>query len=293
MSGEKNFLNYDIGGITLILPADHKLPIWQSDHPKYDKFVPFLVKKLPIGAGVLDIGANCGDTIASMVTANPQLQYHAVEPSDNFYKYLEDNIAKIKESFPATLITYSKNLIGNTPGKYFLVEQEGCTASAVEINKAPSENEIKPTVLNKIKLSLLVEKLHKSFNLKFIKIDTDGWDYDVIDSGLEIINQFKPILFFECDPRSEKACASYQATFRQLHNTGYTHFYIFDNFGGYIFSTTDLSTLSALMFYCFREQATRTIYYIDILAITQTDLTFTASVIEEFRQQNFKKPDHR
>ena len=276
---------YKINGLVIQLPRGHRLPLYQAKFKRYDKFLPFIAKRLLAGDGVIDIGANCGDTIASLVSVGAGLQYHAVEPSDNYQKYLKLNTETIKKSFPLVSITCVKCLVGKSGGAYSLVEKNG-TASVAKINDKDTPVGGDNAILTKTTLNDLVKSLDDKFKLRLLKTDTDGSDWDVIDSGLEIIKEAKPILFFECDPQDVEAFSSYQSTFEKLSNLGYNNFYIFDNYGEYISSVKESRSLVDFMRYYFKKPK-RTIFYIDIMACVSMDVPLVEAAIEEFNQTSF------
>jgi tRNA G46 methylase TrmB len=56
------------------------LPIYQRAHPKYDRFLPHLVKYFNSAKYiVVDIGANVGDSLAGMIEKNSKLNF--INPS--------------------------------------------------------------------------------------------------------------------------------------------------------------------------------------------------------------------
>ena len=63
----------------------HKLQDLQRNYPYYDKFLNHFVKYLPSGSIVVDVGANVGDTLLSMVSSNSKLEYLCIEADDNFF----------------------------------------------------------------------------------------------------------------------------------------------------------------------------------------------------------------
>jgi FkbM family methyltransferase len=272
--------DYTINGLVLKLPMGHRLPFYQAKFAKYDKFLSYIVKRLEAGSSVLDIGANCGDTLAAIVPAGPRLRYYAVEPSDNYYKYLEQNIETIRKAFPLVSLAYTKSLVGNSDGLYTLIEKGG-TATAVKVQKQDDVAEKNSKSLAKTSLTQLVKAQDSQFRLRLLKTDTDGMDWDVINSGLEVIKDAHPILFFECDPQNTEAFLAYQSTFEKLNNLGYNHFYIFDNYGEYVCSLNKVSPLVDFMRYCYAQDQ-RTIHYIDVLACVAKDAALVESAINEF-----------
>jgi tRNA G46 methylase TrmB len=79
---------YELGRLLIHLPRYHKLPEYQQRHRQYDRFLPHLIKDLDHDDIVIDVGANCGDTLAGMVSKNPKLHYICIEPDNEFYSYL-------------------------------------------------------------------------------------------------------------------------------------------------------------------------------------------------------------
>src|SRR5260221_6312403 len=91
---------YRYRNFSIRLPADHLLPFYQSMYGTYDKFLPHLVRYLQPPATVIDVGANCGDTLAGMYDANDRLSYISVEPDEAFFQYLSENALRMRNSNP-------------------------------------------------------------------------------------------------------------------------------------------------------------------------------------------------
>ena len=64
---------YRFADFSIVLPADHALPIYQKAHRLYDRFLPHLSKYIESGSTVIDVGANCGDTVAAMFAARSKI----------------------------------------------------------------------------------------------------------------------------------------------------------------------------------------------------------------------------
>src|ERR1700728_3258116 len=103
---------YRYRNVSIQLPADHLLPFYQSMHGTYDKFLPHLVRYLQPYATVIDVGANCGDTLASMYDANDRLNFICVEPDEVFFRYLSENALRMRISNPGASIRLYKALVG-------------------------------------------------------------------------------------------------------------------------------------------------------------------------------------
>src|SRR3981189_2700602 len=70
---------------------------------------------------------------------------------------------------------------------------------------------------------------------RLIKTDTDGTDFDILLSSLDVIGACRPILYFEYKPdiRQDGIAQSIQAI-TALRAAGYTRFLVYDNFGNYL-----------------------------------------------------------
>jgi len=116
----KKFLNintiYKIGEIEILLPSDHLLPSYQKKHRTYDRFLYYLVSSLEDDSSVIDVGANIGDTVCSMIQSNSHLNYYCIEGDNYFYSYLLKNIKKIEKNLKdnklLSKIKCFNNLIG-------------------------------------------------------------------------------------------------------------------------------------------------------------------------------------
>jgi hypothetical protein len=96
----------------IFLPSDHKLPIYMLAHPKYDRFLPHLVKYIDGNKTVIDVGANCADTLASLVDKNQSLLFFCIEPDPYFYDFMINNINLMKIKYPKINVLTVKSLVG-------------------------------------------------------------------------------------------------------------------------------------------------------------------------------------
>lgn len=244
------------------LPAYHFLPVYQRIHPKYDRFLPHLVKYFPNESSIVDVGANCGDTLAGMVDKNPKLQYICVEPDQDFYDELQSNIYRIKEAHPNLNVVIKKNLVGKSIKNVSLDGFGGTKHAVVGMGSLMTKSldeilgEINPTTV------------------RLLKSDVDGFDYDVIDSARKFIESKHPIIFFECQNNFEYQKKGFEGTIAWLKSIGYIDWVLFDNFGELVLRTDNIENVYQLINYVWPQNnrlATRTIYYFDILACVRDD----------------------
>jgi FkbM family methyltransferase len=221
---------------------------------------------------VIDIGSNVGDTLAGMAEKNIAVKYICIEADEQFYTYLEKNVKKIKNSIHDLNVETIRALIGQNISNVTL-DGTGETKHAV-IGK---EGSIKSLPLNKV--------ISEIENVRILKSDVDGFDYDVLDSSMLIIERKKPIIFFECQFNFEYQKKGYFKTLKKLEDADYCDWTIFDNFGEVVLRTSSLNVVYQLMQYIWQqntEQATRTIYYYDILAVNSKDSELITRVLKEY-----------
>mgnify|MGYP001766022705 CR=1 FL=1 len=258
---------------SIVLPADHKLPIYQLRHPRYDRFLPHLVKSIESNSIIIDVGANCGDTLAGMVVENSEAKYICIEPDTAFHHELLSNITRIKIAHPNLDVLTVKHLVGKSLSNVSL-EGTGGTKHAV-VGKGTD-------------VAIPLDEILKGIPcppVRLLKIDVDGFDYDVIDSAQALLFSQQPILFFECQYDFEYQKVGYKKTIQWLNSIGYTDWTLFDNFGEVMLRTNVIHQIFQLMEYIWRQNtqsATRTIFYYDILAGTRKDADLISEALNTY-----------
>lgn len=272
--GQKN--EYVIGGIKISLPREHLLPEYQRDHPLYDRFLPHMARFLRTDGVVVDVGANVGDTVAAMVSANPGARYICVEPDPMFFSHLEANIAQIEGQRAGAHIEPVCALIGCA------ITAADLTGGGGSRHACPGETAAIPTVT----LDRLLADRDIRDHVRMIKSDVDGFDYDVLDSAAETIRQHAPLLYFECQCDSTSQRSGFAATLSRLEGLGYCDWSVFDNFGALLLRTGDLATVSQLIDYAWQQRsaalAKPTIYYVDVLAAQKADIEWVSEVLASY-----------
>lgn len=270
-----NEIKYKIGNYEIFLPIQHSLPRFQSEHRLYDKFLPILAKHLPSEKTVIDVGANVGDTLFSMIQ-NSNSRYLCIEPSDEFYSYLEKNISLLNKEEKSKIELYKKIIgTGSFSGK--IVENIFGTASLQILENDPHL----PPIIALDKL------ISDKSEIILIKVDTDGFDYDVLLSAKEICKIAHPILYWENEVKTNTQREGFFKLYEQLQIAGYNHIFIFDNFGNVMIEDRNFDTLKNLTNYVYsmnNQNCTRTIYYNDVLAVTTQNLEIAKNAISEYRK---------
>ncbi len=261
------------GRFSVRLPPGHLLPVYQRKHPSYDRFLPLLAGHLQAGSTVIDIGANCGDTVAAMAAQNPHLYYLCVEPDEVFHRYLQSNITLMQTVAPDLRIEAVMAMVGKE------VTNAGLAGSGGTKHALPGAGALAATSLDEISLT------GDRPPVRLLKSDVDGFDYDVINSASELIRRDRPLLFYECQFFDETQRTGFENLMASLGEAGYMRWTLFDNFGEVMLSDTSPAQIKQLMAYAWRQnqkRATRTVYYYDVLAAVPADAALVDRVLGEY-----------
>lgn len=266
-------IRHQCDGLEIELPPGHLLPLYHRKHPQYDRFLPFMVRHLGREGLVIDVGANVGDTLASMVASNPHLDYVCVEPDDEFFCYLERNANRVRDAFDGIHVTLVKELIGcQMQG----VSLEGKNGTRTIVQGAGG------SLVSKRLDAVVKPSLHGSVRL--LKSDVDGFDADVIQSADAMLRASRPILYFEMHHVNEAQKQSFIDLLAYAKSLGYDEWVVFDNFGAKLLRTHDLDALSQLIHYVHLQNAgvsTRTMFYFDVLSFSSRDAGVVDSALRD------------
>jgi hypothetical protein len=118
-----------------------------------------------------------------------------------------------------------------------------------------------------------------------LKVDTDGFDADVISSGMSMIETSQLMLFWE---GGTSDAIAFESMYEKLAAAGYDRFWIFDNFGNLILNecgTKELKDFDRYVASQYRHHCTRTIFYIDVLASTSKTIVEARIAIAKYRRE--------
>lgn len=266
-------------GLSICLPSGHQLPTYQQSHRLYDRFLPHLAAYLEPQSVVVDVGANCGDTLAAMLSTSDELQFICIEPDDEFIQYLTKNVEEIRKVIPGISVQVDKSFVGKA------VTTAALTGSGGSRHAIASDQAVTGHTLHSAQtLDCLIAK-YSVESVRLLKSDVDGYDFDVIDSAFSTIEKCLPLLYFECQLDHDFQKHGYEATLNSLAALNYRYWAIFDNFGELILETDDVSMIMQLLDYTWRlncKRSTRTIYYLDIFSSHNGDMEFARRVIQEY-----------
>lgn len=285
------------GDLQIEHPVSHPWPVYIASIPLYDRFFPRLCANLNKGV-VIDIGANIGDTVCMIRSAGSQHQIVAVEPNALFHRLMTKNISvnSLKDikiyQYPISSRHQSIRLSQDTNLSTANAKPDQPTLE-MQSNDEILETRTFSDILNDFQLP--------AKEIRAIKIDTDGYDWDVLDSVYNWLTQQPescteiPLIFYEhqtyltsngpLDEMREMREDDYIRALQTLRNIGYTNYFIFDNFGTLVSHVSDLSFLSGLARYprhSERFNQRSTIYYFDVLLCTDSHLAVVERTISEY-----------
>lgn len=261
-----------IGNYELAYPPKHQLPEFLRLHPLYDRFIPCLVEYLETKTLILDIGANIGDTtLAILQTCENDIL--SIEPDELYFEYLQKNLKRLPLELRGRA-SIVKAFIGT--GKYDGHYRHYEGTGFLEFDKLSNE----PHSFMSLD-SLISDKA-----VSFIKVDTDGMDFDVLLSGKKGIKKLEPILFWENYLIDEKQKEGFEELYNFLLSVGYSRFHVFDNFGNLLLKNTCIGSIKSINEYLLSQKKIDgmiSIFYVDIVASTVSKSHILDMAIENFK----------
>jgi len=269
---------YEIEGYNLLFPYSHKLPKYQYDFKNYDRKLKIIVEQIEKhtisnNSIIIDVGANVGDTAALIRNYTDSL-ICCIEGDEIYLKYLRENIKLFdKVLLVETYVSGPDHVAG-------IISRGKGTARIVTDSEADDFD----NMLNTKQLSTILNEAKLKFeNVELLKIDTDGFDFQILLANKHLIEKFKPNLYFEYDISFNKDDYSNSLTLMKLLDTLCYKLIIYDNFGNLLeIIQNDFSSrfeiLNEYLISCRKNGGG--IYYFDIFA------TINFSLIEQIRKSD-------
>ncbi len=190
--------------------------------------VDFFKKFIKKGDLVIDIGANIGDTTVPMALAagNTGIAL-GFDPNPYVYKILEINSSLNKEKQHIIPLPYA---ITVDDQEFYYVSSEASFANgAISSTKESMHGKfIFPDKIKGVNLQSLLEKNYnnKLDSFSFIKIDTEGYDKEIIKSLSGLIQKYKPVIVAESFGKSSPKAK--EELYDVIEKHGYEIFYFED-----------------------------------------------------------------
>lgn len=260
-----------VGNIVIKSPAKHSLRGLQKVQPYRNLDVGITAKcvseKYP-GETIIDIGANIGDT-AAMIASYSSNPLVLVEPSDYFHEILLENVkylgnvTRIEKCFVSdkTVLRGTLRHWGGT-AQFQTLEHGGQAFYSKRLDEI-------------------------SENARLVKIDTDGFDFSIINSGIDWLSRVQPLLYYENEIRDLESLHESNDVLKNLSKVGYDYFIVWDDPGFHIISTSALDALFGLNRYLFKlwtSNYPKTISNYNILCVPSRDKDIFQAVTKYYME---------
>lgn len=267
----------EIGRHRIRLPRGSMLNEYRSNHRHYDfalgEIAAVVYDRYPT-LHAIDIGANVGDT-AALIRIHTDIPVLCIEGDAALLPLLRRNAASMGPS-----VEIEPSFVGceNVFADLSRVSARGLNASLVDA-LAPEWSANRVRFLS---LETIVRKHSHFINAKLLKIDTEGFDFDIIRSSTKFLQRARPVLFFEYDPslRSDALDGGIR-TLDFLIEHGYCKFLYYDNFGNLLLELMAAERTKMADLHAYLASNRRfgvAIYYFDICAIHKEDAEIVADI---------------
>lgn len=185
---------------------------------------------IPEGSLAIDIGTNIGDTTVPMgLAAGKTGLVLGFEPNPHILKVVTVNAGLNKDKTNIEILPYA---IAEKEAEFYYSSSEASLSNG-GISDQPTSTHGTYTLPHKIKAVNLENFLEQQYSqwlpkLSFIKIDTEGYDMEIIHSIQSLLNRFHPVVEAECF--SKLTIQQRNELYDCIVNQGYEIYY-FDDLG--------------------------------------------------------------
>ncbi|SEG20589.1 methyltransferase, FkbM family [Bryocella elongata] len=232
--GSRRTVKCVVYGQSLQMPAEHPLPGILVVNPQYNR--PLALTAQAIAAehtpssmlAAVDVGANIGDTVAILEEALPgRFAYLCIEPEEEIAGLCTAN----HEANSRVVVT--RAFVGEQEGAEVYLEDDGRANPTTRV----AAHGVAMGTLRRLD-SLALPFVESRNGLALIKVDTEGFDFAVLRSGVELLRRYHPVLFFEWFPRLLQEDPLDGLRF--LNSLGYEHMVFFTNRGDFYCAASGL-----------------------------------------------------
>lgn len=215
-------VRYRLEGIDILLPSDHRLPLYQNWFAQHGGQLKRLAEAVLLDRpekSYVDIGANVGDTAAVVRSAvrNPIL---CIEGSATYQPFLIENSAILGPD-----VAIETSYVG--PDDSGIVGVEVMSGGTGRIVAGDGAARIRTRSMS----SIMADHAGLS-DCGLIKVDTDGHDYAILCGSLDWLSSQRPTVLFEYAPRfAVPNGPTGPDTLRALAGIGYSGALWYDNTG--------------------------------------------------------------
>lgn len=267
--------SFVIGGKTIYT---NNPPLAESyrNHPETNRAstrVMQVIKQFHNSFQAVDVGANCGDTIAFLFDGWSG-KVLAVEPDEHCQVWLKRNWGQDAR------VKITQKWLGSEHKVMKVNASKTGWNTTLESGGSEGGQQIELNTLDE-----LIAAERDFTNVKFIKIDTEGYDAQVLLGSRQTLQAHKPVVLFE----SNMDCPAMKgmdpmAPFTFMMEQGYETFLLHDAFGRFVavVDHTRVDFLRDLLDYA--DGKFGKVYYFDAIAFHKTDGAAKDKYLEVERQ---------
>ena len=172
------------------------------------KIISFIKKKAKKIESVIDVGAHHGESIMLLLQNFKILNIYAFEPSPESFNNLINNTNYLLKKKKINFEAYNLGLGSSNQKQFLNISLETSSSTINSINKKSNYYQKKIKFLGEVnkdffhkKEEITITTLDKAMLDKnceiidLIKIDTEGYEYEVLKGGVEVLKKTKLILF--------------------------------------------------------------------------------------------------
>lgn len=273
-------VNIDYDGFRLTVPANHLIRSIRKKQPRREEGLRISARhvfnKYP-SATYVDIGANIGDT-AAIVRLESTCNMVLIEPSDIYFSYLERNLTVLRNS---------------TAIHGFLVPENARLLNlSLEHINSTARLQLDPIPLTTARSvrNLTLSDVYTSNTGDLIKLDTDGYDVELIREYASDFSQQNANLYFELEIRSWDDVEVWTEVLSLLFRMGYTNFLFWDDPGHYMGQATEISHAVDLLRWQYSYKNSRhfgevRIHNFDVLATSALDADIGRDIVAHYSRR--------
>ena len=213
-------------GQRFVYPAYSWIGAQISSGTEWTPVLRDLAGLLEADARIVDVGSNVGASLLQMLAVRPGARAIAIEPSSRYLSCLRHNL----EGFTRAEIV--PVALGRRMGKTWLYNNT-TSASVVNMHYCGFES----LGQQRVKMSTLDDVMRHRGRASFVKVDTDGYDMEVLRGAESVLRDDRPIVYFELEPRLLQQAPD--ADLAWLQSLGYRRLVCMDAAGRYIGITDD------------------------------------------------------
>ena len=290
-NGNNFYIESDKRKLKLNTSFGHPLKGYLKTLPNFDRFLPYL--SLISNKTVIDIGSNIGDTAVLIKSIN-DIKLICVEPDPTFNMLLKNNIAD-NDLKNVTLYPFAiSGLLRNVAIKKTWLKNTGSIVDSYSGTESKSFEDL----INDLKIDIS--------EVGIIKIDTDGYDWDCLESighYLSKINEEKypDYIYYEhqtylnakgkLDGERLEREQRYLDSLIKLQDFSYNQYFIFDNLGTFILHTSDLNNLKQIVSYIRNSELENNytpFWYCDVLISNTKNINIVNNIIKNGNEHRIR-----